>query len=351
MNPREKILAIAVGLLVAVGAGYMTVEKMLLSQARRLDSRAEELRDKIRQMQNNKSIFQAQAGRFDEFAARALGGDENRASEHIQSRLFTLLERCELGGENMSLTPQAARKVSKTEKEVSWVVSAQGIPGQLIDFLYLLNTEPYLRRVENITISRLRRRGLLQMKLRYMTLVLDEVNGEQLSAGDETALHTEAPLDSEQRELYDVIASRDLFRPYIKGKVNKQPKPAKKSAPRKSPKPPKPAGYSVVSLTTWAGNQEVHVREGRSGEVKVYRPGESLEGGKIAMIDYRKLPDPEKPALLSGSRVIIEIDGEYWAIELGQQLSKKRKLSEAQLPKKLSVDAEKLSLPKRDSAL
>ena len=67
-----------------------------------------------------------------------------------------------------------------------------------------------------------------------------------------------------------------------------------------------------------------------------YKPGDELAGGKIVMIDYRKMPFPKKPALLSQSRVILIIGEDYWAIERGNTLADKHKLVPEQLPENLA---------------
>jgi hypothetical protein len=54
------------------------------------------------------------------------------------------------------------------------------------------------------------------------------------------------------------------------------------------------------------------------------------------MIDYRKMPFPKKPALLSQSRVILIIGEDYWAIERGNTLADKHKLVPEQLPENLA---------------
>ena len=67
-----------------------------------------------------------------------------------------------------------------------------------------------------------------------------------------------------------------------------------------------------------------------------YKPGDTLAGGKIVMIDYRKMPFPKKPALLSQSRVILSIGEEYWAIERGNTLADIHRLESDQLPTNLA---------------
>jgi hypothetical protein len=302
-----------------------------------------ELKEKVEQLRTKRDLYESQARRFSSLAGRTLGSDENSASEQIQTRLFELLDRCGLGAGKMSLKPEPAKKLSKTEKEVGWHVRVAGTPEQLVDLMYLLESEPYVNSVENVAISTLRRKGQLELKLRFVTLVMTGIHGEEFAADETLLAQATGELDSEQRAVYDVITTRDLFRPYVK---REEPPPKTKTAEKPEPGKPEPAPaakpkpeYRVVSLTTWGDAQEVHVCQYRNGDVKVYTPGESLEGSKIVMIDYRKLPSPDKPEFFSGSRVILEAGGDYWAVELGQKLSEKRKLSKTELPPKLALKA------------
>ena len=67
-----------------------------------------------------------------------------------------------------------------------------------------------------------------------------------------------------------------------------------------------------------------------------YKPGDTLAGGIIVMIDYRPLPSPGNEVLKSFSRVIVKIGSEYWAIERGRTLAEKYRLTPQQLPAELS---------------
>ena len=78
------------------------------------------------------------------------------------------------------------------------------------------------------------------------------------------------------------------------------------------------------------------VLDSNENKTAIYKIGDDLAGGKIVMIDYRKMPFPKKPALLSQSRVILAIGEEYWAIERGNTLADKHKLVPEQLPENLA---------------
>ena len=53
------------------------------------------------------------------------------------------------------------------------------------------------------------------------------------------------------------------------------------------------------------------------------------------------MPLPGNALLQSFSRLILKIDGEYWAIERGKTLADKRKLSPGELPPQLAQAAVK----------
>ena len=134
-------------------------------------------------------------------------------------------------------------------------------------------------------------------------------------------------LDSTQRRSYDAIVQRDLLRPYIP----KPPPPASATAPAD-------AGLdrlTVVSLSDWSGTPEVHVSDAGSQKILRLRKGDALAGGEVVMIDYRTLPMPGKPGIVSYSRVILKIGNAYWAVEHGQTLAAKYQLAPEQIPSHL----------------
>ena len=165
----------------------------------------------------------------------------------------------------------------------------------------------------------------MELQLRYMTLVLPARDGHQWPGGQFTDPRKIAILDGKERKLYDVIAGRDLFRPYLERVAVR---PVRRTTSRATPAAPTfvAGDLRVVSLANWAGRPEVHVRDS-------------------VMIDYRTMPMPNNPDILSGSRVIVRIDRDYWAVELGQKLTEKRKLSASELPDELKAKAAPIPIP------
>jgi len=179
------------------------------------------------------------------------------------------------------------------------------------------------------------------MKLRFVTMVPAKRSGADIAPGQAAQAPLQlGVLQASPRKQYDIIVSRDPFRPYVKRpdppKPPPEPKPAVVVSKPATPPPPTPARLRVVSLTRWAGQQEIQVRDVKTGKTDVLKPGQDLAGGKIVMIDYRRMPMPGSPEVLSYSRVILQKGSEYWAVELGQEIATSRRLTGDNLPEQLS---------------
>jgi len=335
MNRREKILAVVVGSLVGLAVLYLAVNSLVLEEVRRLETQAQNLRKEIDRKKTQQQVYQARAAKLAPLLEKTFGSDEYRVSDQVRTRLTHLLKSSGLG---ITLNPLVGKTEKGRYKEIGWKVDASGRIGQLINFLYLLNAEPYLNRVENLYLTPKYRDGTVEMKLRFSTLALASSGGREIPPGEFPAAPGPEALRTETRKRYDVIATRDVFRPYLQYKPPPPPpaKPKPKEPAKPAPPPAKPpVKAKVVSLTTWGGQQEIHVLDISSGKVKTYRPGDDLADSRIVMIDYRPMPMPDKPRFLSPSRVILKQGNTYWAVELGQELSAKRRLSPAQLPDEL----------------
>jgi hypothetical protein len=138
-------------------------------------------------------------------------------------------------------------------------------------------------------------------------------------------------LDSQERLAYNGIISRDILRPYIR----REPEPASHSNPSSNgTSVPGPESLKVVSLSEWEGKPEVHIRDTAHDKTLRFKPGDKMKDNtEIVAIEYRPMPLPNDPVLLSDSRVILKIGADYWAVERGQTLAQKRKLAPGEWPR------------------
>ncbi len=299
-----------------------------------------QLQQELNQLEIESRRQSAARRRLASYARRTLGGDPLRVSEALRIRLVEMLNRSNLSNEHLSLKPVAGRRVRGAYQEIGWTVRARGGLSRIVDLLYLAQHQPYLLSVDDISITPVSRSLDSTLRARCTTLVLDEsVTGRTEVAAfedDPNAL----PLNSDDRRLYAAITRRDLLRPYIQRpppRPSPSPPAAETAQPEPAPSPaaPGPERFRLVGLPQWGDEVDVLVRDTTSGQVQRYKVGQSLAGGKIVMVDYRRMPYPDQPELFSYSRVIIRIGGDYWALDLGRALDQRYRLQRAQWPPSL----------------
>ena len=115
-------------------------------------------------------------------------------------------------------------------------------------------------------------------------------------------------------------------------------RPQRRSPRRREPSPPAESFFDrlvVTGLPSRNDKPEVLLSMPGQDVRKVYKVGDKLRIGRIAMVDYRVLPMPDNPKVLSSSRLILKIGKDYWAVEAGQRLGQRRLLRPAELPLQL----------------
>jgi len=338
VTKREKSLVAAIGAVVVALVTYMAVSKVFLEPAANAERQALDLEERIARAKAEKGKENTYRAHLAALAAQAFGTDDMRVSEQVRAVVTDVLTLSGVSSQNLSLKPLVGARVPGVYKEIGWSVRVRGKLAQVINFLYLMSREPHLHRVENVVVTPVPNSQDVELQAKYATLLLESPptdKNEKLVTDEIGNVPMEvAMLESPERQQYNVIAVRDVFRPYIAAKPQPREEPREEPRPRSEPPPSRggDARFRIVGLPTWGGHSDVLVRDGGSGRVTSLKTGDELGGGKIVMVDYRMLPLPKNPELLSGSRVVLQIGGEYYAVELGQSLADKRVLREADLP-------------------
>ena len=335
MNKREKILAACAGLAAVAFVTYMAINRVFLLPAAQRYTQAEDLLRKVRKAEAERDKEPVYRERLKELAGNTFSGDELRVSKQIQARITEVLRKSGLSAEHLTLKPIVGARAPGVYKEIGWMVRVRGAMKEIVNFLYLMTREPNLHRLDNLVLAPIKDAADLELQVKYATLILEPAAGEKLPAGAAADAAETASLDTPDRQKYELIALRDLFRPYVPAPPAAAAVPAA-AGPTKpgTPQTPRvPVGrYRVVGLPTWGGGTDVLVHDSANGTVGAYKPGDNLAGGKIVMVDYRPMPSPNDPEIFSGSRVVLSIDGQYYAVELGSGLAEKHLLSDDQLP-------------------
>jgi len=320
MNRREKILVGVAGGFLALFAVAYAGKVLFRDPLHELDQQNKALRDKLGQLADERRAFFASEDYLKGLAPILFGGEADAASAQAGKMITDRIVALGLSEAQFSRSPVGPRKLHGAQ-EVGWSVQGEGPLPKMLDLLFGLEQTPQLHRLENLVISAGDRPGLVRARFRYLTLVIDG-----LAPKPGVELKAKFGLDSPQRRFYDSIFQRDLLRPYV---------PSPPAPPAAAATEPAADRLTVVSLSNWGGNPEVHVSEAGTQHVTRLKKGDPLAGGEIVMIDYRTLPVPGKPGLLSYSRVIVRIGKAYWAIEQGQNLAARHELAADQLPPEL----------------
>ncbi len=319
MKRREKILLAVVGSLGLLFAGFYCLRTVFIKPLRELDRQTLALRDKLRQINDERRAFFSAEDYLKGLTPRMFGRDPDTATAQAGKMLTEQIVRLNLQESQFSRLPVGPRKL-RGAQEVGWSVQGEGDLNRVLDLIFTLEQTPQVHRLENLVLSAGDRPGSVRARFRYLTLVVDNA-----PEGAKVELKPKFALDSPQRHYYDIIPQRDLLRPYV-------PKPAEAPIATASGAPGGPEMLKIGSLSEWRGAPEVHVCDLASQQVTRYKSGDTLAGGQIVMIDYRTLPLPDKPGFLSYSRVIVKIGNDYWAIEQGQTLATKHQLTPDQMP-------------------
>ena len=330
MNSREKTLVIVVGSLVAVFVFGFGIRSWFVQPLKDLDKRTAVVREKIEKIKTERRNYFAAEDRLKSLTAKTFADTVDEASAKSGEVLTKDILLSGLQESDFTWLPVGPRKI-RGANEIGWNVQGDGPLDKVVNLLFTLAESPHVHRLENLTVTAGDAPGLVRVRFRYLTLVMDPAPEVV-----RTNLVPRVTLDSPDRRLLDEIARRDILRPYIKRPPPPPPpgQPAPPTLAKPGP-PPGPETFRIVSLSEWQGQPEIHVRDLTHQKTLRFRPGDSLAGGTVVMVDYRPMPMPSNAMLQSYSRVIIKIGSDYWAIERGQTLADRRKLATAELPAQL----------------
>ncbi len=336
MNRREKILASCIGGLVGVFVLGFGLRAIIIKPLQEIDKRSDTLRSKIDKVKGDRRSYFDAEDRMKAFTLRSFADTVDQASAKSGEMLTKLILKSGLPEDEFTRLPVGPRKL-RGAQEIGWNVQGDGGLADVIDLIFSLQSAPYLQRIEGLTVSNGDVPGLVRVRFRYLTLVMDPA--PEVQRKDLAAKYT---LESPERHILDGIVSRDVLRPYIK----RPPPPPPPAVPGTAPGsgiasgkpgvPPGPESFRVVSLSEWMGQPEIHVRDLTYQKTQRYKPGDQLAGGTIVCVDYRPLPMPGNELLRSDSRVIVKVGADYFAIERGKTLADKRRLTLSQLPSELA---------------
>lgn len=334
MNAREKLLASLVLGGACLFGGALGIRAFISKPLTDLDKRILAARERLGKIQTERRSFFTAEDRLKALGRLTFADTVDEASARSGEALTKQILQAGLDEGNFTRLPLGPRKL-RGASEIGWNVQGDGALAGVVNLLFILEQSPHLQRLDGLVLSQAEKPGEVRVRFRCLTLVFDPAPDVKREA-----LLAKASLKSDERRVFDGIVSRDLLRPYIKRPppppvVAKAGVGSATATPATPPAPPGPETFRVVSLSEWQGQPEIHVRDLTNQKTVRYKPGDTLAGGTIALVDYRAMPLPGASGLQSFSRVIVRVKNEFFAIERGQTLADLRKLELAQLPPQL----------------
>ena len=325
MKKREKILAGVVFGMVGIFVLGFGIKGFFVKPLREVDKRTAAIRQELEEINKERRLYFEAEDQLKAIARKTFALEVNEALARSGEIITHQIAQAGLNEADFTRLPVGPRRM-RGAAEIGWSVQGKGSFERIMNLLFLVQTSPQVHRVEGVTLTAYEKPGEIKLRFVYVTLVIDPAPDVELAE-----LKQPFTLDSPERLAYNVVLERDILRPYIKA-----PPPAPEPAqpkPGKSTAPPGPETLRVVSLSEWNGVPEVHIRDTAQDKTLQFKAGDVIpENGEVVAVDYRPMPAGKIPGLLSHSRLILKIGDEYWAVERGQTLAEKRKLTAEQWP-------------------
>jgi len=330
--PLKTVLLTAVCLAAMTIVTKNAIISWMTDPIKKLEQATANRKKQINSLNNLKKNADQHSKRLAKLNTTSFANSSAEAIAMMGEHITQIIKQSKLTETEFSRRPFEPRAIVKNgPKPIGYTVSGIGSVKKITDLLFLLQNDPHIQRVENVSLSPISGSTKVRVNFQFISLVIGTKYGEFKGTNSPPI---NPKIKSEARDLYAGITKRALFLPYQK-KAAPTPAPSSKSKTNNTPPPPGPESYKVVSLSQWKGKQEVMIYDKAKNVTKSYKLGDTLAGGTIVMIDYRQMPFPNKPELLSQSRVIVSIKTDYWAIERGNTIADIYQLTTEQLPKQL----------------
>jgi hypothetical protein len=329
VKQREKILAgIVLGFVALFVLGF-GIKGFFVKPLKEVDKQVSVIREQITKINDERRAYFDAEDSLRKVAQRTFATDVNQASSRSGEMITKQIALAGLNESEFTRLPVGPRRF-RGGSEIGWSIQGKGTLDKIVNLIFLLQNTPQVHRLETLTLTSSEKAGEIKVRLLFLTLVV-----EPAPDFDPIELKPKFTLESPERYAYNTILQRDILRPYIKAPPETRKSDKRDAQPSSAPAGPE--ALKVVSLSEWEGQPEVHIRDVNKNETQRYRPGDKLKDNsntvaEVVAVDYRALPSPRNPLLMSHSRVILKIGEEFWAVERGQSLAEKRKLQPQEWP-------------------
>jgi len=308
MNRREKMLAVAVGLLVVALLG----RSMYGRYQRALETRTEAVADAQKQLfAVNRKLAQGRAAlrQMHDWQGRSLPADQERALTLYKA---WLLEKAKAAGLEVSdITPPSRSGGSGAYKTIGYTITAKGSLSNVASMLYEFYRSPQLHQVTKLLLNRPQGTADVEVSMEVEALSLPGAEAtDKLPEGDSKRLRL-AKLEEYKKTFED----RDLASVYTPPRPPGTPLAGQRdSAPPKFDDAEQAHFSGSTAGPTGAPKAWINVRT--TGETMYLSAGDDLKigslEGKIVSVDNRSL--------------VYEAGGKKFRVALGDSLRKGKEL-------------------------
>lgn len=321
MNRTRIIILSVVGIGAALllwrvaSSAYFTPRAALLTRIERV---SREIADREKTL----GAETAQKRRQRDAAARTLGGSAEEAVSTLRGRLNTIGHGAGLSDLRVSTAPVreiGTPAASAFTKEAAWKAlqrqpdflavsaefSGQGTLAQVVRALEIISDEPYVKRLERVTLRPRRAGEVVDLSISLTTLILPGTEAQSLPDPDVM-----------RGTLFAALADKNMFRaPPAPPPTPLPVRPEVRPEIAENRPPPVPWGdWIVTGIARINGTAELWVRNSRTSESRQLRSGDRLLDAQIEEI--------------SDDRAVLAIDGTQYTIEIGQSLGDRRPLNQ-----------------------
>ena len=338
---REKILGITVLSCVGIFIIFMLVQGMILKPAQELKRQKAQLVLKLNKLKKEQEQYKIAEKEVTAAGKKIVSGNSDQVNGEMGEFLNEVIQKVELNPRAFTRSPVGPNRVGKGgAKEIGWTVQGEGPLEKIIDLLYLLENSQAFHKLDGVKFTPVTQPGWVKVAFRYLTIVLEPIPDAVKKSGVTNIVVVD--LATPERQLYQGIVARDIFRPYVKRPPEVKPQessPSNQEQTLNNQPSFKPEIWKVVSLSEWAGKVEIHLMNTEDSSVHLYTPGDKIEGWTLLGVDYRRMPIPNS-ILYSDSRVILQNAEGYWAVEPGSTLAQLHQMKVEDLPSNLKPKEE-----------
>lgn len=309
MNPREKMLAAVVGVVVLGWGGKIMVDKYFAA----LDARSRDLsqaQERLETASKRLTDGREAAHKLSEWEKRSLPEDRERALTLYKA---WLLEKAKTAGlEVNDINPAARSSASDAYTAIGYSIKASGSLTSIANMLYEFYRSPQLQQVTKLQLGRPMGSSKVDVVLEVEALSLPGAEAtDKLPEGESKRLKL-ASFDDYKKTLTE----RDIVTVYT---PPRPPRPPVAERPE-PPKPPKfddaEQAHFTGSTTGTNGQLEAWINVRTTGETQHLAAGDDLKvgalEGKIVTVETRQL--------------VYEAEGKKFRVALGESLRKGKEI-------------------------